>query len=793
MGKAEAEDMWAAGASPGSDTHAPPGYSTVISRRSWKALSFRYHEFGMRTLEDLRARWQLTLRQASTLDGLKKAVKSDGDDNPCKLGFRSVAWKIFLLFQNTDITGWSRSLSDSRSAYTSLRQHLLRYIDNPDELGSDFDPLSDDQNSSWNTLRRDEEMRAEIFQDIERCMQEEPFFRRQNIQRMMLDILFVFCKINQDVGYRQGMHELLAPIIWVVEQDAIKSTDDCLAGNNTEYSNDPLLKDILDSAYVEHDAFTLLSLVMRSAKSFYELGEPDPRPGMSSTNTSGGTSPIVERSKKIHEFYLAKVDPELARHLTDIEVLPQIFLIRWIRLLFGREFPFDDLLGLWDTLFSEDPELNLVDLVCVSMLVRIRWQLLEANYSLALMLLLKYPSPSPPHAPKTFVDDAIYLRDNLSPLGGAGLNNKYSERQITLSQPTTSPPVAEERVLSPIQRLSISRSPLSARFLQQQGGVEALFQGAAKGVFERGERLGINQAVRDAVGEVRKNVQLQVSKAHSTSKRHTNHQRYQSDASIRTSLPSLQNRNRHLAKMLDNAMVDLRAASVSTDEEKEVYLKAMDLAISRVDFVRVYLEDDSIPLPLDTEEPATPNPDIVTGVASPSSAQEDLHVPGLQTATQPLQESQAESLTTPIEKENAEDSKDSVDSRLISPDKPETKSSNDDSTQSSRQPHLARQPKAPVPTRASIAQSSFAWMLEPDDSSNSRVGSSTSNPPATSSRPAKRSNVRREKTAFLFGEIEEDPNKNGARHPSLVDTDEVFDLGTIRDSRLERKMMQEER
>jgi TBC1 domain family protein 5 len=49
-------------------------------------------------------------------------------------------------------------------------------------------------------------------------------------------------------------------------------------------------------------------------------------------------------------------------------------LRRWIRLLFGREFGFDDLLLLWDSLFAEDPALDLVDMVCAAMLLRIRWQ-----------------------------------------------------------------------------------------------------------------------------------------------------------------------------------------------------------------------------------------------------------------------------------------------------------------------------------------------------------------------------------------------------------------------------------
>jgi hypothetical protein len=57
-------------------------------------------------------------------------------------------FQTFLLFQSTEVTGWSRALADSRSAYTSLREHLLRYIENPDELGSALDPLDDDQHVS---------------------------------------------------------------------------------------------------------------------------------------------------------------------------------------------------------------------------------------------------------------------------------------------------------------------------------------------------------------------------------------------------------------------------------------------------------------------------------------------------------------------------------------------------------------------------------------------------------------------------------------------------------------------
>lgn len=196
-------------------------------------------------------------------------------------------------------------------------------------------------------------------------MPEISYFREPQTQSMLLDILFVYCKLNKDIGYRQGMHEVLAPIVWVISCDAVNDE-----GQSLSADLDHEVCSNLDQAFIEHDAFTLFGIIMQTVKTFYETGSTN------GSTTSGllNNSPIMERSKRIHEHYLHHTDPELAEHLTDIEVLPQIFLIRWIRLLFGREFPFEEVLALWDMLFAEDPQLDLIDLVAVSMLLRIRWQ-----------------------------------------------------------------------------------------------------------------------------------------------------------------------------------------------------------------------------------------------------------------------------------------------------------------------------------------------------------------------------------------------------------------------------------
>lgn len=155
-------------------------------------------------------------------------------------------------------------------------------------------------------MRQDEAIRAEIQQDVSR-LPDDPFYHQEVIQTMILDILFLYCKLNPSAGgYRQGMHELLAPIVYVVAQDSVDGKQ-----SSAVDTFDPTIVELLDASQVEHDSFALFSKVMDRAGAFYEVEQ----------NT------IVEKSKYIHEVALLKIDEELANHLRDIEVLPQIFLM----------------------------------------------------------------------------------------------------------------------------------------------------------------------------------------------------------------------------------------------------------------------------------------------------------------------------------------------------------------------------------------------------------------------------------------------------------------------------------
>lgn len=74
----------------------------------------------------------------------------------------------------------------------------------------------------------------------------------------------------------------------------------------------------------------------------------------------------------IRDKILAKQDLHLHNHFLKLDIPLALFGIRWLRLLFGREFPLQDLLILWDALIAIGDNLELTHYILVAMLIHIR-------------------------------------------------------------------------------------------------------------------------------------------------------------------------------------------------------------------------------------------------------------------------------------------------------------------------------------------------------------------------------------------------------------------------------------
>ncbi|XP_069119792.1 TBC1 domain family member 5-like isoform X4 [Argopecten irradians] len=330
--------------------------------------------------------------------------------------FRSICWKVFLEVVPEDMSRWVPKMREWRNKYDELKKKL---IINPrkavDHQVSDLlvnNPLSQADESPWNQFFLDNELRLTIKQDVIRTYPRIAFFQSNQVRNLMVDILFIYAKINTDISYRQGMHELLAPLIFVLHCDH----QAFLHANEVE-SLGEIVKEMMDPTYLEHDAYAMLCQIMETVEPWYnskDIMTPKTTKDkvtvtlFSRPQDTNSSIAIVSKLTRVHDYILKKFDPELHLHLERLDIAPQIYGIRWVRLLFGREFPMQDLLVLWDALFADGIGFDLVDYVFASMLLYIRDLLLASDYPQCLNCLMRYPPVADIHY---LIEKARYLRE----------------------------------------------------------------------------------------------------------------------------------------------------------------------------------------------------------------------------------------------------------------------------------------------------------------------------------------------------------------------------------------------
>lgn len=369
---------------------------------------------------------------------------------------------------------------------------------------------------------------------------------------------------------------------------------------------------------------------------------------------------------------------------------------------------------------------------------------------------------------------------------------------VVESRPAT--PESKFPGLSLRSRAQGARSPLTSpgRFISisQRGGVEALFQGAAKNVIERGEKLGINQAVRDAMGEIRRNMQdLRVS-SRGTTPITSRHDIFTNgllssprggggggEGDEAQTVAALEERNRQLASLLGEAIAGLQTlagANLQGDPEKN--LEAVEMAAARAQFVKIYLEDPSLDLNLDLplSAEATAAPPVVI----------DDDLPPIPIVANTINEGASSSLMV-AEDEIMTDSEAAYEG-VTTPKVPSSPSmeglvhSSPLSPTSSRPPGSATTPlrPAPIPTRSTLAQSSFSRMLEaPDQLPSLSPQTAASSVPGSATSSTHHRSMQRPSNAFLFGEVvgAEDPGVAvGQPGTKPFTSEDIFGLEPLR-------------
>ncbi|XP_077296979.1 TBC1 domain family member 5 [Arctopsyche grandis] len=305
---------------------------------------------------------------------------------------RSLYWAILLGVLPPASDQWIDVIRNNRKKYDILKS---KYECNPRQPDySADDPLSQNNESIWNQYFLNSELQSTITLDVVRTFPGVEVFKLGEIQTTMINVLFIFAKETPSLVYRQGMHEILAPLLFVLHSDH-------RAAEYVTLSEE--LSELMNPKFIEHDSYAMFEVIMHGIEKYYSIHEkmtvvlkqPVSRKKTcvdSKERVIEKESEVVRYLRQIKEEILSKYDLELAEHFETCDISLSLFGIRWLRVLFGREFSLQDLLVLWDALLAEGTDFSLTGYILVAMLIAIRMPLLTTDSMESLTILLNYPT-----------------------------------------------------------------------------------------------------------------------------------------------------------------------------------------------------------------------------------------------------------------------------------------------------------------------------------------------------------------------------------------------------------------
>uniref|UniRef100_A0A8C9YG75 TBC1 domain family member 15 n=1 Tax=Sander lucioperca TaxID=283035 RepID=A0A8C9YG75_SANLU len=193
----------------------------------------------------------------------------------------------------------------------------------------------------WKSVSEEQEMRNSLLRgyrslierDVSRTDRHNTFFSGNDNPGLTLlhDVLMTYCMYNFDLGYVQGMSDLLSPLLFVTQNEVESFW--CLTGfmelvhQNFEESQEAMKQQLLQ-----------LSILLKA------------------------------------------LDPELCDFLDSQDSGSLCFCFRWLLIWFKREFSFEDILIMWEVLWTRLPCDNFHLLIACSILKSQRGELIGSDH-----------------------------------------------------------------------------------------------------------------------------------------------------------------------------------------------------------------------------------------------------------------------------------------------------------------------------------------------------------------------------------------------------------------------------
>jgi hypothetical protein len=231
---------------------------------------------------------------------------------------RKELWKYLLNYYEWDSTVKSRT--DKR------KQRVDDYF----RMKLQWKTISDEQKLKFSTMKERENL---IEKDVQRTDRTNVYFEGDDNPNLvaMKDILMTYNMFNFDLGYVQGMSDLLAPIMVIMDNEV--------------------------------DSFWCFSGFMDKIESNFLMDQLNIKLQLSNL-------------KALLEF----VDSKFSDYMERNDSSNMYFCFRWILILFKREFLFPDVMTLWEVLWTDLPCKNFHLLICIAILLMKKDDIIANNY-----------------------------------------------------------------------------------------------------------------------------------------------------------------------------------------------------------------------------------------------------------------------------------------------------------------------------------------------------------------------------------------------------------------------------
>ncbi|XP_044749210.1 TBC1 domain family member 15 [Coccinella septempunctata] len=193
----------------------------------------------------------------------------------------------------------------------------------------------------WKTMTKTQEdnftdyreRKSQIEKDVSRTDRTIDFYAGDNNPNLQIlnDILMTYVMYNFDLGYVQGMSDLLAPILHLMQSEV--------------------------------DAFWCFVGFMNKLSSNFDADQNGMKEQLSNLFT-----------------LIAFIDPDLASYFNNHDSGNMFFCFRWLLVWFKRELSEEDCMSLWEVLWTGFPCENFHLLLCCAILTQEKQTLMENNY-----------------------------------------------------------------------------------------------------------------------------------------------------------------------------------------------------------------------------------------------------------------------------------------------------------------------------------------------------------------------------------------------------------------------------